>query len=137
MSPRRSLKPSDFFWVTNISKKIVSLTDLGICIYPMRSVNLLDNKHYSLTKEQLIASASSGSLLAKSKLLSVRKVPPPNTPKVRIPFQEDAIYPSKQRSAVEVEDIKYEELNISDDDYANENADLAEKDHLGKYNKDK
>jgi hypothetical protein len=51
-------------------------------------------------------------------------------------MQEDAIFPTKQRSSVELENIKYEELAISDDDYAAENTDSAESDHLGKWNKE-
>ena len=128
-------QPVEAFWITNISKKIVSLADLGLCIYPQRSVNLLDKKHYSLTKEQLIASATSGSLLAKKTLLSIRKVPPPDQPKFNtILLDENAIFQTRQRSAIKHEKIEHEELKIADEDYAEENSEDAAKEHLGKWN---
>ena len=129
----RPTPPADFFWVTNISKRIVSLTDLALAIQPMTSVNLLDKKHYSFNKEQLLKSASSGSLFAKKDKIVVREFPPGVKKKEQMPFQRDAIFPTKQRSIVELENIKYEELELSDDDFAKENADTAQQDHLGKW----
>jgi hypothetical protein len=55
----------DSFWITNISKRIVSLSDLGLAVKPMTSINLLDSKHYYLNKEQLTKSETSGSIFAK------------------------------------------------------------------------
>lgn len=124
----------DFFWITNISKRIVSLTDLALSIQPMTSINLLDNKHYSFNKEQLIKSAASGSLFNKRDKVIVRQVAPGVKRKDLLPFKEDAVFPTKHRSVVEVENIKYEELELTDDDFAKENADTAEQDHLGKWN---
>lgn len=123
----------DFFWITNISKRIVSLADLALAVKPMTSVNLLDKKHYYYTKEQLMSSAASGSIFAKKDKIVVRQVPPGATRKELIPFQENAVIPTKQRSSVEVENIKYEELNLSDDDFAKDNADTAQQDHMGKW----
>lgn len=128
----RKIKES--FWITNISKKIVSLSDLGICVYPMRSVNLLDEKHYYLTKEQLLKSAEVGSLFIKRDKIVIRQVAPEMPGKNHIPYIDKPIFPSKQRSAQEPENIKYEELNILDEEYAEENAESAEADHLGKWN---
>jgi hypothetical protein len=133
--PKKTRPSNQIFWVTNISKTIVSLTDLGLCIQPLRTVNLLDNQHYSLSKEQLLASSISGSLFKKRDKIIVRKVPPGPQPKTFIPHQEDAIFPTKHHSAVQMEDIKYEELNVSDDDYANENTETAQEDQLGRYKK--
>jgi len=126
-------RPENFFWITNISKRVVSLGDLALHIQPMTSMNLLDKRHHYYTEEQLIKSATSGSLFAKSDKVVVRQVPPGVKKKDVIPFQEDAIFPTHQRSSVEVENIKYEELNLSDDDFAKDNADTAEQDHLGKW----
>lgn len=123
----------DFFWITNITKKIVNLSDINVVIYPMRSLNLMDKKHYSFKKEQLIKSAESGSLKAKEKMVVVRKVPPVLEKQPRILIQEDAVFQTRQRSSIEVENIKYEELDVSDDQFAAENADTAETDHLGKW----
>lgn len=125
--------PEESFWITNISKRIVSLADLALSIQPMSSMNLLDKKHHYLTKEQLIKSATSGSLFAKRDKVVVRRVPPGVKKKDLIPFQENAVFPTHQRSVVEVENVKYEELSLTDDDFAKENADTAQQDHLGKW----
>lgn len=129
------MKQVDSFWITNISKKAVHLSDIGVIIYPMRSINLLDKRHYSLTRNQLERSQASGSLNTKKDLVVVRKVPPVIEAPNYLPIKEDAIYPSKPRSSIAVENIKYEELDVPDDVYAAENADTAETDHLGKWNK--
>lgn len=124
------------FWVSNITKKTVNLSDLNVIIYPLRSINLLDNKHNTLTIEQLNKSSLSGSIKNKYKSKSIIiRMNPPDIYKEILPFEDKAIFPTKQRSAVELENIKYEELNISDDEYATDNAELAEKDHLGKWGK--
>lgn len=129
------MKKQDFFWITNIVKKAVHLGDIGVVIQPRTSINLLDKKHYTLTKEQLEKSAKLGSLFAKNKMVVIRKVPPNEDPKKYLPFKEDAVFTTKQRSTVEIENVKYEELQMSDDDFAEENADMAEADHLGKWKK--
>jgi hypothetical protein len=127
-------KPDETFFVSNISDRNVSLTDLGLSIPARKIVNLLDKKHYYLTKEQLLKSAESGSLFLKRKILIVRKVPPLEIQQEIYPMSE-TIMPSRARSAVVVEDIKYEELSVSDDEFAQENSDIAEQDHLGKWGK--
>lgn len=123
-----------FFWITNISKSMVSLTDLNFTVNPMTSVNLLDDKHHHLTEKQVLDSAASGSIFKKRNKIIVRKVPPGSVNKTYVPVQENAVFPTKQRSAVEIENIKYEELSISDDEFAKDNADTAAQDHLGKWN---
>lgn len=132
---KKQEKVLDSFWITNITKKAQHLSDIGVVIYPFRSLNLLDKHHYTLSREQLEKSALSGSLFAKKSMVVVRQVPPQTEPKQLLPFKKDAIYPTKHRSTVEVENIKYEELDVSDDTYAAENADTAESDHLGKWSK--
>jgi hypothetical protein len=129
--PRR--RKSEVFWITNISKNIVSLPDLALHIQPMISINLLDNKHYHFTKEQVIKSSQSGSIFAKRNKVIVRQVAPGEKKKDIVPLQENAIFPTKQRSAVEVEKIKYEELEVSDEEYADDHSDTAEIDHIGKW----
>lgn len=124
----------DSFWITNISKKAIHLGDLAVIIYPMRSLNLL-SKNHNLTIDQLEKSKTSGSLFAKRNAVVVREVPPEKEQQIRIDVKEDATYPSKHRSVVEIENIKYEELAVDDDTYAAENADTAQIDHLGKWNK--
>ena len=101
----------------------------------MRSINLLDKRHYNFTEEELLKSAQSGSLLAKSHYIVVRSVAPTTEFNTKIPQQENAIFTTKPRSSVKIEQVNYEELNVSDDQYAVENAELAEQDHLGKWTK--
>lgn len=117
------------FWITNVSNRNVSLADLNLTVKAFTSVNLLDNKHYSYTLEQLEKSEKEGSLAKKSRLISVRKIEPEYL-KVNVPFVHETYIPSRERSIYNIKDEKYEELNISDEDFANENAETAELDKL-------
>jgi hypothetical protein len=115
------------FWITNISNRNVSLADLNLTIKAFSSVNLLDGKHYSYSLERLLASASSGSLAKKKDKLVVRQIAPELTRKNVVINRETAI-PSRERSTYSIKEEKYEELNISDEDFAKENADTAQMD---------
>ncbi len=115
------------FWITNISNTDVSLADLNLTIRAQSSINLLDNKHYNYTLEQLERSKVSGSLFKKSNKVYVRKVPPMFS-KINLPVVEDAFIPNRKKSLYEIKQEKYEELLISDDEFAEENADLADLD---------
>lgn len=53
------------FWVTNISDTNITLGDLGMSFPARKSINLLDDKHFTFTLEQLEESAKSGSLFDK------------------------------------------------------------------------
>lgn len=117
---------SNYFWVSNVSKRDVGLADLGLVIPARKTVNLLDKRHYYLTKDQLIASATSGSLFKKQNLVKVRKVPPYFEPRPKLEIAENAVVPSRRRSAVQVEEIYHEELEISDDAFAEQAADLID-----------
>jgi len=112
------------FWVTNISKMNVSLTDLNLTIKTMTTVNLLDQKHYSFTENELKKSAESGSIFKKRDRVVVRKVEPKLSQPHHILIEEDCSMPSRERSLVSVKQEKYEELNISDESFASEMADL-------------
>jgi hypothetical protein len=131
----KRVKNNETFWVTNVSNLIVSLSDLGLSIKPMCSVNLLDSRHYSLSKEQVSNSAASGSIYAKRNKIVVRKVAPVVEKPKRVLIDESAKFPTRQRSNVELNQVKYEELEVSDDEFASDNAELAEIDRLGKWNK--
>jgi hypothetical protein len=115
------------FWLTNISNRDVSIADLNLTVRSFSSVNLLDKKHYSYTLEQLQASATSGSVFKKKHCLVVRKVAP-ETIKMNIPLAEETYIPTRERSVLEIHEEKYDELNVSDEQFANENAELAELD---------
>lgn len=121
------------FWVTNISSRNVTLSDLALNIRAFSTVNLMDKKHYKYTLEQLTKSEESGSIFAKSDRIKVRKIPPPRKSMNPIPFIQSSVIPDRTRSIYQVDEKEYEELNVSVEDqqkqdeiYAQENADLAE-----------
>ncbi len=114
-----------YFWLTNTSKYNVSLADLNLTIKAFSSINLLNSKHYSYTIEQLEKSAKSGSIFKKRKILSVRKVPPTMI-KMNIPVMEQALIPSRERSVLEIKEEHYEELSVSDEEFAIQNSDMID-----------
>jgi hypothetical protein len=118
---------SKSFWVTNICNRNVSLADLNLTIKAFSSVNLLDNKHYNYTIEQLERSSLNGSLSKKSKIIAIRKVEP-EVMRPNVPQLNETYIPSRDRSIFTIKEEKYEELNFSDEDFANQNAELAESD---------
>lgn len=121
------MSKNNTFWITNISSRNVSLADLNLTVKAFTSVNLLDNRHYYYTLEQLQKSAHDGSLAKKGKLIKIRKVEPEHI-QVNVPFIQETYIPSRQRSIYDIKEEKYEELNISDEEFANENAEIAELD---------
>lgn len=116
------------FWVTNISNMNVSLADLNLTIKAFTSVNLLDKKHYSYTEEQLQKSANNGSLAKKKDKIVVRKFAPEIVTKNNKTISDTSI-PSRGRSVLIIAEEQYEELNVSDIQFAEENAELAELDN--------
>lgn len=115
------------FWLTNISNRNVSLTDLNLTVKAYSSVNLLDKKHYQYTPEQLVKSAESGSIFKKRNKLVVRKIAP-EILKANVPLSRETFIPSRERSMLVIKEENYEELNVSDEQFAQENADIVELD---------
>ena len=115
------------FWVTNISNTNVSLLDLGLTLRARSTVNLMDSRHYHFNLEQLKKSAESGSIAAKSNKIKVRAVPPTVDVPVLVTNQ-DQYLPSRANFGVDVIKPVYEELELSDEAFAEENADLSEQD---------
>ena len=115
------------FWVTNISNMNVTLTDLAINIPAYRTVNLMDTKHYQYNLDQLQKSATSGSIFKKRNKIIVRKTAP-EIHKEEKPINRQSIIPSRERSVLEIKDEKYEELQITNEEFADENSELAEMD---------
>lgn len=134
-SMNNSSKPS--FWVTNRSNRNVTLSDLALNIKAFTTINLLDEKHYHYTIDQLEHSRLSGSLFKKKGLVAVRNVAPPEPEKNTIPIVKDAPFPSKERSLFVISQVEYDELkfdnkedqNKLDEEYAKENADLTNLDY--------
>ena len=122
------------FWVSNISNRNVTLSDLALNIPAFRTVNLLDKKHYKYTLEQLQKSEKHGSIFAKRDKIKVRLVAPEFS-QPKIPFLKDTSIPSRERSIMEIKEQHYEELEINEqqkkeEEYANENADLVQLDEI-------
>lgn len=113
------------FWITNISNRNVSLTDLNLTIKAFTSVNLLDKKHYDYSLEQLQTSVSSGSLAKKRDKLVVRQLAP-TIIKNDTSFSRESMIPTRERSLYNIKEEHYEELAVSDEDFAKDNADTAQ-----------
>ena len=109
-------KPAEkTFWITNVSGRNVTLSDLYISVPAQSSVNLLDKKHYNFTEEQLRKSQASGSIFKKRDKISVRRVPPQMIPKSIIEVDPSAVLPVRTLSIYEITYENYEELNVTDD----------------------
>ncbi len=121
-------KEAPTFWVTNISPMNVSLADLNLTIKAYTSVNLLDKKHYYFTPEQLQKSFESGSIFKKRDKIVVRKIAP-EILKANVPLTRETFIPTRERSTLVIKEENYEELNISDEEFANANADIVELDN--------
>jgi hypothetical protein len=52
-----------------------------------------------------------------------------------VPFDQNAVFPTKHRSTVEPDTTRYEELEVSDEQFSDESSDMAEEDRLGKWKK--
>jgi hypothetical protein len=113
------------FWLTNLCNRNVSLYDLNLTIKAFSSINLMDKRHYNYSLEELEKSAASGSIFKKRKMLSVRKVEP-TVIKMNIPMVEEVYIPSRERSVFEIKEENYEELLVSDEDFANQNAEMID-----------
>lgn len=111
------------FWITNSSNRNVSLSDLYLTVKAYTSVNLLDKKHYYYTWEQILKSVTQGSIFKKRDKIHVRKIPPKLEKKVML-VASNSFIPSREKSIFEIKEEKYEELEISDEDFAEENSDL-------------
>ena len=129
------------FWVTNISSRNVTLTDLAINIRSFTTINLLDKKHYAYTQEQLDKSYISGSLFNKRDKIIKRKIPPV-IEREDIKILRESSITSRTRSIFTIEQKEYDELKFSDEkekkkktdeDYAIENAELANADDIGNF----
>lgn len=115
------------FWVSNVCDKNVTVADLGLSIASRRHVNLLDSRHYNLTKEQLELSAKSGSLYEKRDKLKVRQVAPEIVIKPGFYVSKLPLHMAQAglRSNVVIEDKRYEELDFSSESEEKFASDMA------------
>ncbi len=121
------MKNKPTFWITNISKTNVSLSDLNITVRAGSSVNLLDNRHYSFELSQLEKSHREGSIYRNRKKIRKREGAP-EIINLTIPLNTETFIPSREKSIYVIEEKHYEELTSSVEDFAKENADLSELD---------
>jgi len=111
------------FWIVNISTRDVSLGDLYLTVKSQNSINLLDKKHYYFTWEQIFNSVTKGSIFKKRDKIFIRRYPPKFN-KVRLQVDEISAIPNRGTSIFEIKEDKYEELDITDEQFAEENIDL-------------
>jgi hypothetical protein len=115
---KSSDKPS--FFVINVSNRNVCLSDLALTIPAGRCYDLL-NDNFSFTIEQLKASLKDGSLYRKRDKIKIGKGRPEVAEVGRIQMSEYPII-TRNRSAIKIEEPVFEDLMLSDEDYANEMA---------------
>lgn len=106
----------------------VSLTDLNLTVKALTTVNLLDKRHYNLTEEQLRRSAEKGSIFNKNDKIFVRKVEAQIDKPHHIYMEENINLNSRERSILSIKQEKYEELDVSDESFASDMADLDKED---------
>ena len=117
------------FWITNISKRDITLHVLGVVVRSRTSINLLDSRHYNITVEQVMTSAEKGSLFNKKKEVIIRKSPPTlDTLTFKIAIDHNSIIPDRTRSIYEIKQEHYDELIVSDEQFADEFAETVEMD---------
>lgn len=117
------------FWITNISNKDVTLHDLGVTIRARTSINLLNSRHYSLSLAQLQESLEKGSLFSRRNMVIKKKNPPTiDSLSFKMAVDHNAIIPNRTRSIYEIKQENYEELIVSDEQFADENAETVEMD---------
>lgn len=114
-------KPKEF-WICNVSNKDVSLSDLHLTIRSYKSINLLDNKHYHYTWEQIVNSCTSGSIFKKRDKIFLRDSAPIYRKK-NLEIDRDSIIPNREKSIFEIKQEKFEELDITDEEFAEQNSD--------------
>ena len=111
------------FWITNISNRNVTLSDLNVTVKAYSSINLLNNKHYSYSLDDLENSLTKGSIFKKRNFIFLRKNPP-EIIKANVPLLSETYIPSRERSGVSIKEQKYEELSTTDEDFANDSSEI-------------
>lgn len=110
------------FWISNVSKKNVSLRDLRLSIPAMSHMNLLDKRHFNYSLDELNKSATSGSLFLKRNKIKVRKVAPEIAVKPGLYKTTEPMYLAEhpELSQVVIENKIYPELQVSDEKFVEE-----------------
>lgn len=118
----QSISPKEY-WITNISKRGITLHDLNLTLLPGQSYNLL-NKNARLTPELINQSITSGSICHKSKEIIIRRLAPKR--KIRPILINKIPRLSSRQNAVEIKETHYEELDIAEENIANDLDELTD-----------
>lgn len=116
------------FWIRNISNRNVCIGDLRLSIPPFVAINLFDTKRYRISKEDIQKSFISGSLSKKKDYIIKINNKLESIHNLNIKLSEIPILHKPRKNVVEVTQEIHDELLISDEDFAKENADFAEDD---------
>jgi hypothetical protein len=120
-----NMKPKELtFWITNISKTNINLSDLNVNIKAHSSANLLDKRHYSFTLEQLQKSASTGSLAVKKSAIIICQGSP-ITKNKNIIINKESVIPTRQRSILNIKEEYFAELDLTNDDQKKRDEEFA------------
>lgn len=111
------------FWITNKSNSNVTLADLAFTIPAYKSYNLLDSKHFHLTWKQIYDSAVKGSIRKKSHKVAIRNIAPTNKRVVTKHVSDASASPNRSKSIFEIKEEKFEELELTDEEFAEQHAD--------------
>ncbi len=123
------LKAPKDFWITNISNRDITLYDIGVPVRARTSINLLDKKHYHISEEDLEKSLKTGDLFKKKKFVIKRMSPPTlNSTSFKIAIDYNAIIPARTNSIYEIKQEKYDELIVTDEQFAEDNVETVEMD---------
>jgi hypothetical protein len=123
-------------WVSNITKRDIRLSDLGVCIRSKTTLDLLDCYHSYLSVKQVKNSITSGSLgkRIKQKALFLRY----SEPEAKMPRQVEisqVSFPERKRSLIVHKEPEFDELNFTLDDeeqFAEETAESALEEHAAR-----
>jgi len=130
----KNLRKNYHCWITNLTKMKIVVGDLKITLQPLNTIDILDYKHSRLTPEQVSESIKKGSLCLKKKenKIKIRSSEPDKLPPIKTLELSKSSFPYKNRSLLVLEEKIFDELelDISDEEFAMENADSAMEEHL-------
>lgn len=115
-------RPNEF-WITNKSNTNVSLSDLAFTVPAYKSYNLLDSRHFHYTWEQIYKSATLGSIHKKRHKIAIRKFSPIVNKNITKKVSDESAVPNRSKSIFEIKEEKFEELSLTDEEFAEQNAD--------------
>lgn len=121
-----------YFWLFNISKRIISIPELGFHIHPGRKHNLLDSKHFYYTLDELINCYKYGTIAKHKKELLVKLTNEKNSVNKKLTDHRiikisEVPMVTRFKMSLDLKEEKFEELEFireSDEKFAEEFAGL-------------